>query len=105
MLAAYRAAGLAAPRALLWFDSPLQATAAALLLTGGSAAVQARLGEDRAEALLAPVAARLAAAGVPPEAGGAGRACGRRCAPGRGSAAGPGRTSGSAVRAGPRSGR
>ncbi|WP_329585947.1 hypothetical protein OG500_34295 [Kitasatospora sp. NBC_01250] len=72
VLAAYRAAGLAAPRALLWFDSPLQATAAALLLTGGSAAVQARLGEDRAEALLAPVAARLAAAGVPPEAGGAG---------------------------------
>ncbi|GAB2702095.1 hypothetical protein GCM10010442_20290 [Kitasatospora kifunensis] len=72
VLACYQAAGLAAPRALVWFDSPLQAAAAALLLTGGSAAVRARLGEGRAEELFAPVAARLTAAGVRAAAGGAG---------------------------------
>lgn len=38
---AYRAAGLAEPGTVIWFESPLQATAAALLLTGQDSVVRA----------------------------------------------------------------
>ncbi|MEV4613314.1 DUF6745 domain-containing protein [Kitasatospora sp. NPDC049258] len=54
--AAYRTAGLAEPSAVLWFGSPLEAAAAALVLTGAGPA----------GAVPGPPADRLAAAGVRP---------------------------------------
>ncbi|MFE0457954.1 DUF6745 domain-containing protein [Kitasatospora sp. NPDC058965] len=70
--AAYRAAGLAEPTALVWFDSPLQAALAALLLTGGAEALAGCPAWAQTEPLLARVAERLAAGAVPPVAGSAG---------------------------------
>ncbi len=55
VLAAYRAAGLAVPPALVWFDSPLAATAAALLVTGRDGTVR----EAAADPATAATAGRL----------------------------------------------
>jgi hypothetical protein len=44
--AAYRAAGLGAPPPVVWFDSPLSATAAALLVTGRAEAVRGSAPEE-----------------------------------------------------------
>ncbi|MDI5969982.1 hypothetical protein POF50_011640 [Streptomyces sp. SL13] len=63
MREAYRTAGLAEPGAVVWFDSPLTATAAVLLLSGAADPVRAA-GAPGAEAVLAEAAAVLAAHGV-----------------------------------------
>ena len=76
--AAYASAGLAAPRTMVWFDSPLQATAAALILTGRDRAVREAGSGDDGDSFAGPVvvlaeAARvLAAHGVAAEPGAAG---------------------------------
>ncbi|MFB7662988.1 DUF6745 domain-containing protein [Kitasatospora sp. NPDC056138] len=69
--AAYRAAGLAEPRAVLWFGSPLQAAAAALLLSGGADAVRAVADGQAAGGLLEAAAVRLAACDAGPGRAGA----------------------------------
>ncbi|WP_449341711.1 DUF6745 domain-containing protein [Streptacidiphilus cavernicola] len=75
--AAYRAAGLAGPRTVVWFDSPLRATAAALLLTGRAAAVRAAVADgsaaEGAGECLDAAALVLAEHGVAAEPSGAGR--------------------------------
>nr|WP_104820699.1 hypothetical protein [Kitasatospora sp. MMS16-BH015] len=58
--AAYRAAGLAEPAAVVWLDSPLQGALAALLLTGCAERLRDCLPWARVEPQLARVAARLA---------------------------------------------
>ncbi|WP_286158329.1 DUF6745 domain-containing protein [Streptomyces sp. CB03911] len=70
--AAYRAAGLAEPTAVVRLDSPLQALAAALILGGGAQAVLAGPGAAQAGPVLAAAGERLAAAGVAAEPGAAG---------------------------------
>ncbi|QMU78707.1 hypothetical protein GXW83_26365 [Streptacidiphilus sp. PB12-B1b] len=86
--AAYRSAGLAEPCTVVWFDSPLQATAAALLLTGADAVVREAVVRDPAtgapadsadtgagadaERVLAEAARILAGHGVAAEPGAAG---------------------------------
>ena len=62
--AAYASAGLAAPRAVVWFDSPLQATAAALILTGRDKAVREAASGDDEDSSPGPVSALAEAAGV-----------------------------------------
>ncbi|MGW3562737.1 DUF6745 domain-containing protein [Streptomyces sp. NPDC000941] len=61
---AYEAAGVARPERIVWVDSPLVGTAAAMLLTGQGGALPREIA-DRA-------AGALRAAGVEPEAGAAG---------------------------------
>jgi hypothetical protein len=61
---AYRSAGLVEPRTIVWFDSPVQATAAALLLTGRAETVRAA-GAPGAGELLDEAARVLAEHGVP----------------------------------------
>ncbi|WP_051969557.1 DUF6745 domain-containing protein [Kitasatospora azatica] len=70
--AAYRAAGLAEPSAVVWFDSPLQATLAALLLTGAAERLRGCPAWAQTEPLLEQVEARLAEHGVAPQAAQAG---------------------------------
>ncbi|WP_232265691.1 DUF6745 domain-containing protein [Streptomyces pactum] len=62
---AYRRAGLAAPERVVWTGSPLEGTAAALLLTG--------VGDRLPEQVTARAAAALRAAGAVPGREGAGR--------------------------------
>jgi len=62
--ATYRAAGLTVPGTLVWFDSPLSATAAALLVTGRDRAV--REATATARHLLDEAARTLAGHGVGP---------------------------------------
>ncbi len=60
---AYRGAGLAEPAVVVWFDSPLTATAAAMLLSGSAEAVRSAA-VPGADAVLGEAAAVLAAHGV-----------------------------------------